>query len=544
MTTINDLPPEATLPPRINFVAKSAPDADKPDHPRESLAAMRKRWELGDLLLGGTEAMHAAGTKVLHQEEGELDGEFKVRLGRGVLTNYYGDTIERHSALPFRTPIKFDPPLPDALAYLEQNCDGSGRSITVFAREVMREAMHRGLSHMLVDAPPVDPEAASLRDDMTRRPLLLHIKPSDMLDAWDEPTASQDGEEQVVYCRIAQSRLVESGRFGKTEQPFVLELDTTEQVAREWVRSEEGDWTAAESPYQRPGIPLFTFYTHQTDSYAAEPAYRYLAELNLAHFQSDVEQRHGLSYGRRSTLVKTGWKDAGAAQRAATGQAPGVGSNNRLGFGRQITTEAADADAKFLETGGTGLAAGQVDLDSLEKRMERFGAAQVSREGGITATSRALDDKRDNCNLEAWCTRLESRLLAAVKAIAAWRQIPLPATQSLSFDRSFADDVAGPSDLPYLIQMTEKSMLPRAVLLEEARLRKVLRTSYSTEDIQRMLAEEEQQFAEASMEALVAQQLAARGPQPPAGQPPEGQPPPNGQQAPTSGQPPFAGPIP
>lgn len=528
MNPITDVPTEATQAPRIsiNHVGKDAKDADKPDHPRESLVAMRKRWELGDLLLGGTEAMHVAGTRVLHQEEGEEAADFTVRLGRGVLTNYYGDTIERHSALPFRTPIKFDPPLPEPLAYLEHNCDGAGRSITVLAREVLREGMNHGLSHMLVDAPPVDPNAASLRDDLMRRPLLLHIKPNDLLDAWDEPTAAENGEEQVVYARIAQTRLVEGGQFGKVEKPFVLELDTAAGVAREWT-SNEGDWTADEKPYQRPGIPLFTFYTHQTDSYAAEPAYRYLAELNLAHFQSDCEQRHGLSYGRRSTLVKTGWKNPGAAQRAASGQSADPGANNRLGFGRQITTEAENADAKFLETGGAGLAAGQVDLDSLEKRMERFGAAQVSREGGITATSRALDDKRDNCNLEAWCTRLESRILAAVRAIAAWRKVTLPANQTVTFDRSFAEDpVSGQSDMPWLIQMVEKRMLPRTVLLDEIRARKVLRTAMSNEDIVRMLADEEQQFAEASMEALVAQQVAARG------QPAPEQPQPNDPEAP------------
>lgn len=516
MTDLSALPPEATLPPRINFVAAEASATDKPNHPRASLEAMRKTWDLPDLLLGGTPAMHAAGTKVLHQEEGEADADFKVRLGRGVLTNYYGDTIDRHSALPFRTPIKFDPPLPDPLAYLEHNCDGSGRSITVLAREVMREAMHRGLSHLLVDAAPTDPGAASLADDMTRRPLLLHIKPDHLLDAWDEPAASADGEDQVVYARIMQSRLVEDGRFGKAVEEFVLELDPGQKVAMQWVAAKNGEWSATESVYQRDSIPLFTFYTDQVDAYQGRPAYRYLAELNLAHFQSDCEQRHGLSYGRRSTLVKTGWKDRSAAQKAAAGQSADPATNNRLGFGRQIVTDSETADAKFLETGGAGLAAGQVDLTELEKRMERFGAAQVSREGGITATSRALDDKRDNCNLEAWCTRLEGRLLAAIRAIAAWRKVTLPANQTVTFDRSFSDNpTAAQSDLPWLIQMTEKRMLPRTVLLDEVRARKVLRTAIDNDEIVRLLAEEEDRFAEASMQAIAEAQVAARNQMPP-----------------------------
>ena len=111
-----------------------------------------------------------------------------------------------------------------------------------------------------------------------------------------------------------------------------------------------------------------------------------------------------------------------------------------------------------------------------------------------------------------------------MRAIAAWRKVPLPAGQKVLFDRSFAEEQVGPGDLPYLIQMAEKGMLPRSVLVEEARLRKVLRTSYTPDEIRQMLADEEQQFAEASMEALVQQQIAARGPQPPVGQPPQADP--------------------
>jgi len=514
MTTVNNLPPEATYPDPRNLggAQKDARPDDKPDMPRPALARMECAWDLPDLLLGGTEAMHAAGNKVLVQEEKESDNEFRRRMKRTVLTNYYGDTIDRHSGLPFAQTLKFDPPLPEALSYLETNADGCGRSITVLARELMREGMHRGMVHLLVDIPPNS--GTDLAATLSRRPRMLPIVARDLLDVAEEPT--QEGEDHVTYARIRQCRDTRVGRFGWGDVEQIMEIATTAAAAGEtrvYEKGPDGEWLAPTiTPYTRASIPLFTFYAKQVGDYEALPAYQYLAELNLVHFQSDADQRHGLSYGRRSTLVKTGWPDnVNPAEAAAKGQR--IERDTTLGFGRQIIHKNDAARAYFLETGGAGLAAGVADLDGLERRMERFGAAQVSRDSGITATSRKLDDKRDTCNLEAWCTRMEGVLLPALRACAELRGVTLPANQQVRIDRSFADEEPPKADLPILLDMAKNKLLTVATLLAEVKARGQLVTVQDPTEEAQKLADETSASVEAEMQARAAQMLAARGPQ-------------------------------
>ena len=51
---------------------------------------MRTKWDLIRDLMGGTTAMRAAGTKWLPKEPLEDDKDYKVRLDRSFLEDYYG----------------------------------------------------------------------------------------------------------------------------------------------------------------------------------------------------------------------------------------------------------------------------------------------------------------------------------------------------------------------------------------------------------------------------------------------------------------------
>lgn len=514
MTTITNLPIEATMPtgmlPRL--IGKDAKPEDKPDADRPALTAMRAKWELGDLLLSDSEGMIEAGQDVLPREQDETEDEFRRRIARTVLTNYYGDTLDRHSGMPFAKNITFDPPLPEQLAYIERNVDGAGRSITVMARDLMREGMHRGLTHVLVDMPSGPDRDYS--DTLKRRPLMVHIQPGCLYGVTDEPDAA--GDDVVTYARFMQRRTVPKGQFSEESVDMVMVVraaavstDDEQSVdgdVTEYSRDASGDWRIAGDPvaYQHDAVPLFTFYTKQTGAYEALPAYRYLAELNKAHWQSDADQRHALSYGRRATLVQTGWKDSNdAAQAAAKGEK--LSKRQTLGYGRRLTSKDADANAFFLETGGAPLAAGREDLKALEERMERFGAAQVSKNAGITATSRMLDNQRDTCNLEAWCTRLEQVLLAAVRVMARWKGVDLPEGQKLMIDRSFADPTTDAEDLPHIMALSAQGKLSTGTVLAECRARGVLLTVTDPESELTKIADEAERLQQMQLDRMAAQ---------------------------------------
>jgi len=274
-----------------------------------------------------------------------------------------------------------------------------------------------------------------------------------------------------------------NGKFGEVPTKQIMEIQAGGNTGLTIVYElqKDGSWAIAgeATAYTPESIPLFTFYASQTGEYEGKPAYAYLSELNIAHYQSDADQRHALSYGRRATVIQTGWKDVGggpaeAGARAAAGQ--GGTQKDVLGYGRKMRNPNDTAKAYLLETNGEPLEAGREDLKGLEERMERFGAAQISKGGGITATSRELDDKRDTCNLEAWCTRLEGVILNAVRAAAQLMGIKLPAGQKVKIPRDFSADKPKAEDVPQLQKMADARYITPATFLREAKVRGMLVT--------------------------------------------------------------------
>lgn len=474
---------------------------DSPDFERPALQRMRTKWWLVDALMGGTEAMQAAGEKVLQRERDEEPDEYQRRIKRTVLTNFYKGTIGTHSGMPFNKPVEFDPPLPERLAYLHRDADGSGRSISTVARDLLREAMHHGLVHVMVDLP--SGEAESYADTLRRQPRVVQIDAGDLLDVAE--SVAPNGEYLVDYARVRQTGTEGEGAYGSKDVEFILEIAARKAAGDGIVLRHDhiqGEWVQTqESPYTLDWIPLFTLYANQTGAFEGEPAYKELAELNLAHYQSDADQRHGLSYGRRATVVQTGVRAVTDPTAAATGKQDG--GKVVLGYGRKITHTNEAAKVYLLETSGAPLAAGQADLTALEERMERFGATQVSKGGGITATSRMLDNQRDTCNLEAWCTRLENVLLHVVRAIAELLAVQLPANQTVMVSRQFSEDGPQDADTAALQGLATAGLLRPVTLYRELQSRGVLSTTIDPEAEAQALAAEKENNVLGGLDRLV-----------------------------------------
>jgi hypothetical protein len=508
MTTTEELPDGAATAPRISTASttKNTEAEDRPDFERPALQRMREHWRLPDLLLTKTRGMQEAGTEVLTQEVDESPEEYERRRRNTCLTGYYEHTIDSHSGMPFGKLVQFDPPLPELLEYLHRDADGTGKSITVLARDLMRDGIHRGMCHVLVDIPRGKTE--SYADVLARQPRMVHIGAPDLLDVQEEPTKAGD---VVVYARFRQSRETRLGTFGiKTEQTIV-EVDAKQQASIEWSQTKGGEWVASEvESYTRDSVPLFTFYAKHKGPYEAEPAYEPLAELNLAHYQIDADYRHALTHGMRGTLVLTGWPtDTSPASALAKGVAP---EPNRtvLGYKRKLRHANDGARATMMETNGAPVAAGREALADMEKRMERFGAAQVSQGGGITATGRELDNRRDTCNLEAWCTRLEATILDALRAAAAWRKVELPANQRVMIPRDWASDGPKKEHVPQLLAIAREGFLSRETMIREIIARGMLATvTDPSEEVDRIRAQGETDV-EASMQAMAEKFLGER----------------------------------
>lgn len=506
-TDLSALPDGASQPPTMMATTKETAAEDRPDYERSALSRMRDQWRLPDLLLSKTEGMQKAGVDVLPQEVDETPEEYDRRRKCTALTNYYGNTLESHTGMPFGKVLQFDPPLPDQLAYLHKDADGTGRSITVLARDMLREGVHRGLTHVIVDIPRGRTE--SYAEVQARQPRIIHIPPGDLLDVREQPSEAGD---VVSYARIRRTRETAKGAYGSATESTIVEIDAEQKESIEWVKQSDGQWLASEPErYTRDAIPLFTFYAKHVGPFEGEPAYSHLAELNLAHYQVDADYRMCLANTMRGTLVLTGWPiESAPASVLSKGKTP-TSTRFTLGWRRVLRHENADANARMMETGGAPAAVGRDALADLENRMERFGAAQVSQGGGITATGRELDNRRDTCNMEAWCTRLEAVLLDALRAAAAWRKVELPADQKVLITREWASDGPKKEHVPQLLALASAGFLSRETMIREVQARGILATvADATEEIERIRAQAEQDV-EASMQSMAERMLQERG---------------------------------
>jgi len=128
----------------------------------------------------------------------------------------------------------------------------------------------------------------------------------------------------------------------------------------------------------------------------AEPALLDLANLNIAHWQSDSDQRNILHVARVPILFAAGLGDSEAPiKKLNIGATTFI--NGQIG-----------SDLKYVEHSGKGIEAGRQDLQDLEQRMAQMGLNMLvkgaGRSGSATATARVLDQSEADSPLSMFET--------------------------------------------------------------------------------------------------------------------------------------------
>lgn len=419
---------------------KVAGNSPRPDTARPALAAMRKSNELPHDLMGGTIKMQERCRRWLPQEEEETPKNYAIRVSRSTLFPYYKEALLGMAARPFGQPITWDEDPTPEWDRFTKDIDGTGRDITVFARDSLLNAMHRGMEHVLVDATAESGE--TVESTKNRKVYATRIDPLSMLDIRDE--ADIDGNKHVTYCRFITTVSEDNpdDEFSQKVEVVIVELKkpivTMENVGLadrekslmgsrvEWrFNGKSNKWfKASEESYNpgKKGIPLFTFYTHQVEAYHATPVLEDLAWINLAHFQSRSDHAHVMRIARLITLVLTGFKKAAPGDAQAKGE-----SNVVLGPLSKIESGNDKARAVFLEPSGTSIELSFKDQEQLDQEAKRLGSRHVtSQTGDVTARAVVMDDVKTTSNLQTFCVRLDVFLRQILEAYAEWVGIEIP----------------------------------------------------------------------------------------------------------------------
>lgn len=461
--------------PPVTIEAKNADQ--HPDAPRPELLEMQRSWRVGDILLGGIEAILKSADEMLPPlGSDEEPTERASRVRKAVNTPFYADTLDRLVARPFGRPVTFrgtdDSRLPEGLRHLERNADGAGKSLTAVLRAHLLEAIHRGGHCLMVDLPTTElPRSAA--DTLNRRPVIKSISMRDIL-GWTFQADPDTGDIVTTGLRLWEVNKRKNGTWGETEVKGVRIIkassaeDAQDGYSVLYERQDNGDWRRVEAnPFGATSLLLHATWTNQTGPTSGRSPMTHLAELNRAYIMGDCEQQYGASFARISTLWTVGLDKAEEKGRLgsnvdATSVRQDPPKRVTRGNRRHIRLP-IEASIGLLESSGSGLAAGRAELENLRERAQQFGAAHISSQN-VTATAVRSDDDRDTSNLRSWVSEVEKTADKVLRDCAALAGVELDDKFATAIFRDWSMAIEREQAMPHLFSAFDRKIVPARVV--------------------------------------------------------------------------------
>jgi hypothetical protein len=474
------------------------PKKPSPRDPSAAYKRMEPKWALADTLLGGTDAMRAAGKAYLPQHENESNVNYNNRLSRAVLDNVFEDVLDSLTGRPFKTPMTVDDKVPQALQDMLDDVDLQGHDLHSFCRDWFRMGWAKGLAHVLVDhqigREVFDNEgkarARTLDDDRQEglRPYLALIRPENVLAAYSTVV---NGQEELTHVRILEASVEKVGEWEEACVERVKVFEKYEGGPVQWTVYKEDtqkkEWVAEDGgTIGLPYIPLRTFYAgKRLGLHECKPPLHDLAHLNTAHWQSSSDQRNVLTVARFPILAASGY----TPETTTTPDGQTV-TNVKVGPNNFLTTEDAQGKWYYVEHTGAAIEAGRNDLKDLEQRMASYGAEMLTaKPGGETATGRALDTAEATSHLEATVQDFKDLVETVLQDMATWANIEGDAG-TVSFKGEFTVSETAQGELDFLSKMRDRKDISRIALIDEAKRRKILKEDYDPEEDKDLIDEE------------------------------------------------------
>lgn len=409
-----------------------------PATPSQAYLQMELRWRKIQTLLDGTEAMRLAEREYLPQHEGESNWAYAERLQRSTLLNMTKMTLDSWVGKPFSAKIKVGEDVPDEIDNLFTNVDLQGNDLNVYSRNWFREGVAKGFCHTLVEFPRPQPrpdgKPRTLADDQQQklRPYFVKIAPENLIFAH---AIVVDGVEVCDHVRI-QEQHVEVVGFSEVVVNRIREMVPGQVTIYKQVPDEKRrnkmKWVIEEQyPYGLPFIPLVTYYAEREGFMLSNPPIEDLADLNIAHWQSDSDQTAILTVCRFPVVCVSG-----------------AMSDANLTIGPHAWLNCPDPAGRYyyLEHSGKAIASGHTDLETKKEQMAEYGAIfLIKRPGGATATANALKTAEVTSPLQDMTIRFQAALNEAIALLGKWMKIDETGTVQVNTDFGME-----PGDLPHL----------------------------------------------------------------------------------------------
>lgn len=429
--------------------------------------------------------MQRAGRRWLPKHDREAESIYQARLARSILYNGFCDTIEGLGSKPFTRNITLAGDVPQKLASIVKDADRRGTKLTQFAQQCFADALVHGITHIFVDYPPTG-GAQSLEVERVRglRPYFIHV-PAVNLIGW-RVSKDDTGKEHLDEVRIRDVRTEIAEDYSEQEVTYILVLRL-----QDWVRYRIGPESPEAVEVERGinsigRVPLVTMSLKSDGFMRALPPLEDLAYINLAHWQSQSDQRNILHIARCPILAESGVAEAdGKAQPFVVGPT-------------QIRSyQDPQARAYWVETSGASIGAGRQDLVDLEVKMQILGNQPlVNRTGEVTATGEAINEAKSSSAMQCWIRFIEAGLEEAYALAGRYVGVKLPDNFSVDIWSDFAIGLKAAEESAWLLQARSAREIDRMTFLQEVRRRGLLAETVNIDTVAERLEEEGPAFGD------------------------------------------------
>jgi hypothetical protein len=272
------------------------------------MAAMVEAAEKGRALMGGTNSMRKAGKEYLPKFKAEADGDYKARLDSSWLFNGMRKTVKDMTGRVFTKPVTIVEGSP-RLQEFATDINMQGQDLSAFASDVFKDAFVPGISFIMVDAPRRERETTrAAAATLGLRPYMVHLRVEDILGFKTEQFNN--------VLALSMLRILESVTENDPKDEFTqVNVDQVRVLTREvntvsvriYRKNDKDDWLVVDEYITNAEeITVIPFYAQRTGFFTAEPVLEDLADVNIAHWQSQSDQRHILHFARVPILFASG----------------------------------------------------------------------------------------------------------------------------------------------------------------------------------------------------------------------------------------------
>jgi hypothetical protein len=424
------------------------------DSKLKSLKDAEEDLALVDALWGGTRKMREAGVTYLPKAAAEDLQDWKARRDRSVLTNFFKKTVKVMAGRLFEDTVTVQDTSPAFVEFAE-NVDLEGRNLHRFAYDTTQKTIRDGLRFLVVDAPSSEGVTTAAEERAAGiRPYFVEVDIRNVLGWKSEDIGGNRIITQFRYIEQVADE-VDMWTDEIVEQIRVIEPGMVSLYRKD----QTGNWNLYGDPILTsidfcPVVPL---YAGRQGFMEAEPPMMDLAWLNVAHWQSDSDQRNILHYTRAPILH---WAGGGSSRDDS-------GKEVQVTVGPGSLARSADPQAKleYVEPQGAAIGHGRQDLIDLETRAIALGAdyATPRKSGDITATEAAINESGDVSDLSAMAQNIKDSLELAFDMVGRMTGKEFTGYVTLNTDLGIAYNGV---NVPELVKLRALGDLSREGLFE------------------------------------------------------------------------------